>query len=127
MSTLSCGRTVQGSEELPQGEPRREEEEEEGEVREMVPPSGPESLSRKREDAESSQGKGKDGRDAGAQGQAWPRALTALPCPAPTLAVPKASVSWPPALPKQSQPRASARGAGCHSCCSGSAWSLCGG
>lgn len=105
----------------------REEEEEGWEVRKMVPQSGPESLSGEREGAESSQGEGKEGRDAGTQRQAWPRALTALPCPAPTLALPKASVSWPPALPKQSQPPASARGAGCHSCCSGSAWSLGGG
>lgn len=82
----------------------REEEEEGWKAGKMVPQSGPESLSGAREDAECSQGEGRDGRDAGTQRRAWPRALTALPCPAPTLALPEASVSGPPALPEQSQP-----------------------
>ena len=115
------------SEESP--EPRREEEGE-WEARKMVPQS-PERLRGRREDAESSQGRGKDGSDAGAQRQAWPGALTALPLlcahPGPPWLCPRPAVSWPPALPRQSQPRAGARRAGCRSSCEGSAWSLSGG
>lgn len=73
-----------------------------------------------REDSEPSQDRGRGGRDARAWRQAWPGALTALPLPGahpgPPRLCPRPAISWPPALPAQSQPRAGARRAGCRSC-----------
>ena len=75
----------------------------------MFPWSQAEGLRGWREGAESSQGRVKDGGGAGAQRQAWPRALTALPLPCahpgPPWLCPRPAVSWPSALPKRSQPQ----------------------
>lgn len=85
-----------------------------------------------REDPVSSQRRGKDGGEAGAQRQAWPGALTALPLPCahpgppwlcPRPAIPSLALSSPQAEPAP----AGAQRAGCHSCSKGSVWSLGGG